>query len=103
MRKEDNPWILVPMQSETSKRKFEAFIKERTGKDFHVPKQYVSGLVMLLVTVDLKHFSLTNITSAPGINYHSRGVDDFVENYDSFKERFGKILEEKQKRVEKYL
>ena len=78
-------WILVPLGTDEGKRLFEQFIKEKTGKDFNVGAQYRSGLVMQLVSPDLKRFSQTNITCGLCAFYRTKGINDFLERYDAIK------------------
>jgi hypothetical protein len=82
-------WILVPMQSDEGKKKFENFIYERTGnKTFRVGTQYSNGFIMLLVAPDLKHFDMTNITCGYMADVKTRGADDFIERYDEIKRAY---------------
>ena len=78
-------WILVPLGTDKDKELFEQFIKEKTGKDIKVGKQYQSGLVMQLVSPDLKRFGQTNITCGISAFYRAKGINDFLERYDIFK------------------
>lgn len=78
-------WILVPLGLDKDKQLFEQFIYKKTGKRFKVGKQYQSGLVMQLVSADLTNFSLTNITCGRCAYYLTRGINDFLERYESIK------------------
>jgi hypothetical protein len=88
IEKEKKIWILVPMQAEESKRKFETFVAERSGKECHVPTHYKDGLVMLLVSPELDKFSTIGITCAHMADIKLRGVDEFVEKYDDIKRSY---------------
>ena len=83
-------WILVPLRSIEAKRKFERFIKEKTGREFIYPPHYLNKLVMQLVSVDLKEFSETNITCGRCATYITDGVDDFIKRYEPIKEEENK-------------
>ena len=78
-------WILVPLGTEKDKELFEQFIKEKTDKDIKVGQQYQSGLVMQLVSPDLKRFSQTNIICGMSAFYRTKGINDFLERYEIIK------------------
>ena len=84
-------WILVPLGTDEDKRLFERFIKENTGKEIKIGTQYRSGLVMQLVSPDLKRFSQTNITCGLCAFYRTRGINDFIERYVAIKAQENEI------------
>ena len=80
-------WILVPLGTDKDKQLFEQFIKERTGRRFEVGNQYRSGLVMQLVSLDLKSFGRTNITCGRCAFYLTKGINDFLNRYEDIKNK----------------
>ena len=79
-------WILVPLGTDKDKQLFEQFIREKAGRSFKVGNQYRSGLVMQLVSPDLKSFGMTNITCGRCAYYLTRGINDFLERYEQIVE-----------------
>ena len=77
---------MVPLGTDKDKQLFEQFIKEKTGRRFKVGNQYRSGLVMQLVSPDLKSFGMANITCGSCAHYLTRGINDFLERYEQIVE-----------------
>ena len=85
-------WILVPLFDEESKRKFEKYIYDKVGKKIRVGKQYRDGLVLQLVSTDLKEFDLINITCLNDYPaYRTDNVDKFIDWYENVYSIFGNV------------